>query len=103
MSASVLERAQHRVHEAKDRAMDCKNAAEDAVESIKVGHVDRCLEDLARLKQWASSLASLIDHAEGYVRKASPNPGDDGPVTPCTCITAHDRALCIGWCEAVSR
>lgn len=22
------------------------------------------------------------------------------PVTPCTCITAHDRAVCIGWCAA---
>ena len=21
------------------------------------------------------------------------------PQTPCTCITAHDRAVCIGWCQ----
>lgn len=22
------------------------------------------------------------------------------PITPCTCITAHDRMACIGWCKA---
>lgn len=21
------------------------------------------------------------------------------PMTPCTCITAHDRMVCIGWCK----
>lgn len=21
------------------------------------------------------------------------------PVTPCTCITAHDRMVCVGWCD----
>jgi DNA-directed RNA polymerase subunit RPC12/RpoP len=21
------------------------------------------------------------------------------PITPCTCITAHDRMVCVGWCN----
>lgn len=21
------------------------------------------------------------------------------PITPCACITAHDRAVCVGWCK----
>ena len=21
------------------------------------------------------------------------------PMTPCTCITAHDRMVCVGWCK----
>jgi len=71
MSASLLKRAQYRVNEAKDRATDCKNAADDAVESIRYGHTDRCLEDLARLKRWADSLDFLISMAEDTVRDAA--------------------------------
>ena len=24
------------------------------------------------------------------------------PETPCTCITAHDRMVCVGWCKTLS-
>lgn len=67
---------------------NCEHCAEVAPDGRRF-----CSPECARCEVDSSSESGC----DSICRARATAVGD--PVTPCTCITAHDRMVCVGWCD----